>query len=218
MKLVIQIPCRDEEETLATTLGDLPVEIPGITAIETVIVDDGSTDRSVEIARTHGVDEIVMLPGHLGLASAFRAGLEASLRRGADVVVNTDADNQYRGEDIARLVGPIVEGRAEMVVGARPIGEMPFSGVKKLLQRLGSAVVRRVSGTRVPDATSGFRAYAREAALQISVFSAFSYTLETLIQLGLRRAESSRSRSASTRSAGPLGCSGRFRSSYSGRA
>jgi glycosyltransferase involved in cell wall biosynthesis len=188
MKLVIQIPCRDEEETLATTLGDLPVSIPGITAIETVIVDDGSTDRSVEIARAHGVDEIVVLPGHLGLASAFRAGLEASIRRGADVIVNTDADNQYRGEDIARLVGPIVEGQAEMVVGERPIGEMPFSWAKKLLQRLGSAVVRRVSGTRVPDATSGFRAYAREAALHISIFSAFSYTLETLIQLGLRRA------------------------------
>jgi glycosyltransferase involved in cell wall biosynthesis len=187
MRLVIQIPCRDEEETLATTLADLPVAIPGISEIETVIVDDGSTDRSVEIARSEGVDEVVSLPGHLGLASAFRAGLEASLRRGADIIVTTDADNQYRGEDIPLLVKPIVEGRAEMVVGERPIRRMPFSWAKKLLQRLGSAVVRRVSGARVPDATSGFRAYAREAALHISIFSAFSYTLETLIQLGLRR-------------------------------
>jgi glycosyltransferase involved in cell wall biosynthesis len=188
MKLIIQIPCFNEEETLPTTLADLPRSVPGIACIETVLIDDGSTDRSIEVARASGVDEVVVLSGHLGLAGAFRAGLDVSLRRGADIIVTTDADNQYQGADIATLVRPVVEGRAEMVVGERPIQAMPFSFPKKLLQRLGSAVVRRVSGTRVPDATSGFRAYAREAALQISIFSAFSYTLETLIQLGLRRA------------------------------
>lgn len=188
MKLVIQIPCRNEEESLAGTLVDLPRSLAGIDEIELLLVNDGSTDRSVEIARANGIDEVVELPGHQGLASAFLAGLEASLRRGADVIVHTDADNQYRGEDVARLVQPILEGRADMVVGERPIKEMAFSRLKKNLQRLGSRVVRRVSGTTVPDATSGFRAYSREAAFQINVFSLFSYTLETLIQLGLRRA------------------------------
>ena len=188
MKLAIQIPCYNEEATLAATLADLPRSVPGFETVEVVLVDDGSTDRSVEVARANGIDEVVALPGHQGLATAFVAGLEASLRRGADVIVHTDADNQYRGADVTRLVEPILEGQADMVVGERPIGEMAFSATKKLLQRLGSGVVRRLSGTRVPDATSGFRAYTRDAALQINVFSSFSYTLETLIQLGLRRA------------------------------
>ena len=186
MKLVIQIPCYNEEQSLGRTLDELPRSIPGVTSIETVLVDDGSTDRSVAIAGGHGVDEIVALPGHLGLASAFRAGLEASVQRGADIIVNTDADNQYRGADIARLVEPIIEGRADMVVGERPIEEMSFSKTKKLLQRLGSAVVRRVSGTRVPDATSGFRAFTRDVAMRLLVLSEYSYTLETLIQAGSR--------------------------------
>jgi len=188
MKLVIQIPSHNEEASLAGTLADLPRSVPGFDRVERILVDDGSADRSVEVAREAGVDEVVALPGRQGLAGAFRAGLEASLRRGADVIVHTDADNQYRGEDVERLVEPILEGRADMVVGERPIQDMPFSFLKKLLQRVGSAVVRRVSGTAVPDATSGFRAYTRDAALQTHVFSQFSYTLETIIQLGLRRA------------------------------
>jgi glycosyltransferase involved in cell wall biosynthesis len=162
--------------------------VPGFDSTEWLLVDDGSTDRSVETARAHGVDHVVSLPGRRGLATAFLAGLEAALQRGADVVVNTDADNQYLGADVAALVRPIVEGRADMVVGERPPGSMAFSPAKRLLQRLGSAVVRRISGTAVPDATSGFRAYTRDAALQLNVFSSFSYTLETIIQLGLRRA------------------------------
>jgi glycosyltransferase involved in cell wall biosynthesis len=188
MKLVVQIPCRDEEETLPRTLADLPRRVEGFEAVDWVLVDDGSTDRSGEVARACGVDEVVALAGRQGLSSAFLAGLDAALRRGADVIVSTDADNQYRGEDVARLVQPILEGRADMVVGERPIGGMGFSPAKRLLQRLGSAVARRVSGTDVPDTTSGFRAYTRGAALQINVFSGFSYTLETLVQLGLRRA------------------------------
>jgi glycosyltransferase involved in cell wall biosynthesis len=188
MKLVVQIPCHNEEETLPATLAALPRRVPGFDAVEWVLVDDGSSDGSVRVAREGGVDEVVALPGRQGLASAFLAGLEAALRRGADVVVNTDADNQYRGADIAVLVQPILDGRADMVVGERPIDAMGFSRAKRLLQRLGSGVARRVSGTDVPDATSGFRAYSRAAALQVNVFSGFSYTLETLVQLGLRRA------------------------------
>ncbi len=188
MKLVVQLPCHNEEETLARTLGDLPRAVPGFDSVEWILVDDGSTDRSVEVARAHGIDDVVSLPGRRGLASAFQAGLEEALRRGADVIVNTDADNQYRGADVEKLVRPIVEGRADMVIGERPTDAVAGASVKGLLQRLGSAVVRRISGTRVPDATSGFRAYRQEAALQLNVFSSFSYTLETIIQLGLRRA------------------------------
>jgi glycosyltransferase involved in cell wall biosynthesis len=188
MKLVVQIPCHNEEESLPRTLADLPRAVPGFDSVEWILVDDGSTDRSVEVARAHGIDGVVSLPGRRGLASAFLAGLEEALRRGADVIVNTDADNQYRGADVEKLVRPIVEGRADMVVGERPTDSTAFSPAKRLLQRLGSAVVRRISGTAVPDATSGFRAYSRDAALQLNVFSSFSYTLETIIQLGLRRA------------------------------
>jgi glycosyltransferase involved in cell wall biosynthesis len=188
MKLVVQLPCHNEEESLPRTLAELPRAVPGFDSVEWILVDDGSTDRSVEVARAHGIDDVVSLPGRRGLASAFMAGLEEALRRGADVIVNTDADNQYRGADVEKLVRPIVEGRADMVIGERPRDALASAPVKGLLQRLGSAVVRRISGTTVPDATSGFRAYRQEAALQLYVFSSFSYTLETIIQLGLRRA------------------------------
>ncbi|HSL83999.1 MAG TPA: glycosyltransferase family 2 protein [Thermoanaerobaculia bacterium] len=185
MKLVIQIPCYNEEETLVQTLADIPRSIPGISAVELLVIDDGSTDRTVEVAQSLGVDHIVRLPRNLGLARAFKAGLDASLRAGADVIVNTDGDNQYRGEDIPKLIAPILAGEAEMVVGARPIREIEhFSPAKKVLQRLGSQVVRWASRTSVPDAPSGFRAITRRAAGMIHVFSDYTYTLETVIQAG----------------------------------
>jgi glycosyltransferase involved in cell wall biosynthesis len=185
MKLIIQIPCFNEEQTLPETLADLPREIPGIDTIEWLVIDDGSTDRTVEVARAGGVDHIVRLTNNRGLAAGFQAGLDACLKLGADVIVNTDADNQYVGADIAKLVAPILEGRADMVVGDRETDSIEhFSPVKKLLQRWGSAVVRRASDTDVPDTTSGFRAYNREAAIQIQVVSKFTYTLETIIQAG----------------------------------
>jgi glycosyltransferase involved in cell wall biosynthesis len=185
MKLIIQIPCLNEEETLPVTLNDLPREVDGFDTVEWLIVDDGSTDRTVEIAREHGVDHIVRLTNNKGLASGFQAGLDASLKLGADVIVNTDADNQYYGPDIAKLVKPIVEGNADMVVGDREVRNIEhFSPMKKALQRLGSWVVRQASSTSVPDTTSGFRAYNREAALSLQVVSKFTYTLETIIQAG----------------------------------
>jgi glycosyltransferase involved in cell wall biosynthesis len=185
MKLIIQIPCLNEEETLPQTIADLPREIPGIDEIEVLVIDDGSTDRTVEVARKCGVQHIVRLTKNRGLAAGFQAGLDACLKLGADVVVNTDADNQYKGADVAKLVAPIVGGEADMVVGDRRVGGIEhFSGNKKRLQRLGSWVVRRVSGTPITDATSGFRAYNREAALQLLVVDNFTYTLESLIQAG----------------------------------
>ena len=185
MKLIIQIPCWDEEEQLPATLADLPREVPGVDSVEWLVVDDGSTDRTVEVAREHGVDHIVRLTNNKGLAAAFQAGLDAALKLGADIVVNTDADNQYNGHDIPKLIAPILAGDADMVVGARPIANIEhFSPVKKRLQRLGSAVVRRASETSVEDTTSGFRAYNREAALQLTVVSKFTYTLESIIQAG----------------------------------
>jgi len=185
MKLIIQIPCLNEEETLPVTLADLPRELPGFDAVEWLIVDDGSTDRTVEVARAHGVDHIVRLTNNKGLASGFQAGLDAALKLGADVIVNTDADNQYDGRDVAKLVAPIVAGNADMVVGDREVKSIEhFSPAKKLLQRLGSWVVRQASQTTVPDTTSGFRAYNREAALAMQVVSKFTYTLETIIQAG----------------------------------
>jgi glycosyltransferase involved in cell wall biosynthesis len=185
MKLIIQIPCLDEEETLPVTLADLPREVPGFDSVEWLVIDDGSTDRTIEVARAHGVDHIVRLTNNKGLAIAFQAGLDAALKLGADVIVNTDADNQYRGEDVLRLVAPIVAGQADMVVGDREVMTIEhFSPAKKLLQRLGSWVVRQASSTDVPDTTSGFRAYNREAALAIQVVSKFTYTLETIIQAG----------------------------------
>src|SRR3954449_8560098 len=185
MKLIIQIPCWNEEEALPLTLADLPREVAGFDAVEWLVIDDGSTDRTVEVARAQGVDHIVRLTNNKGLANGFQAGLDAALKLGADVIVNTDADNQYDGRDIPKLVEPIVAGRADMVVGDRVVGQVEhFSPLKKRLQRLGSWVVRGASGTDVPDTTSGFRAYNREAAIQVQVVSKYTYTLETIIQAG----------------------------------
>jgi glycosyltransferase involved in cell wall biosynthesis len=185
MKLIIQIPCYDEETSLPATLADLPREIAGIDTVEWLVIDDGSTDRTVDVAREGGVDHIVRLTNNKGLAAAFQAGLDACLKLGADIIVNTDADNQYSGPDIPKLVDPILEGRADMVIGDRKTDQIEhFSPFKKRLQRWGSAVVRRASGTTVPDTTSGFRAYNREAALQMQVVSKFTYTLESIIQAG----------------------------------
>lgn len=184
-KVVIQIPCYDEEEALPVTLEALPRELPGIDEVEWLVVDDGSTDRTAEVAREHGVDHVVRLPRNQGLARAFIRGLEASVDVGADIVVNTDADNQYRADDIEKLVAPILAGEAEIVVGERPIDDIPhFSPLKKLLQRLGSWVVRVASQTDIPDAPSGFRAMTREAAMKLQVFNSYSYVLETVIQAG----------------------------------
>jgi glycosyltransferase involved in cell wall biosynthesis len=185
MKLIVQIPCFDEEHTLPATLADLPRAVPGVDEVEWLVIDDGSTDRTVDVARENGVDHVVRLTNNKGLAAAFQAGLDACLKLGADVIVNTDADNQYYGADIEKLVAPIVAGDADMVIGDRETDQIEhFSPLKKRLQRLGSAVVRRASGTNVPDTTSGFRAYNREAALQMQVVSKFTYTLETIIQAG----------------------------------
>jgi glycosyltransferase involved in cell wall biosynthesis len=185
MKLIIQIPCFNEEATLPGTLADLPRQVEGIKTVEWLVIDDGSTDRTVEVARENGVDHVVRLTNNKGLAAGFQAGLDAALKLGADIIVNTDADNQYHGGDISKLVAPILAGNADMVIGDRKTDQIEhFSPVKKRLQRLGSAVVRRASGTNVPDTTSGFRAYNREAALQIQVVSKFTYTLESIIQAG----------------------------------
>jgi glycosyltransferase involved in cell wall biosynthesis len=185
MKLIIQIPCFNEEAQLPATLADLPREVPGFDRVEWLVIDDGSTDRTLEVAREHGVDHIVKLTNNKGLAAGFQAGLDACLKLGADVIVNTDADNQYSAADIPKLVLPVVEGRADMVVGDRQVMTIQhFSPLKKSLQRLGSWVVRQASETDVPDTTSGFRAYNREAALQVAVVSRFTYTLETIIQAG----------------------------------
>lgn len=185
VKLVIQIPCLNEEATLPQVLAELPTRIDGIDTIETLIVDDGSSDQTVAVARAAGATHIVSHSHNLGLARAFETGLDTCLALGADVIVHTDADNQYPARYIQELVEPIVTGRAEMVVGNRPISQIPhFSPVKKLLQRIGSGVVRTVSGTDVPDTVSGFRAYSRDFALRYHALTNFSYTLETLIQAG----------------------------------
>jgi glycosyltransferase involved in cell wall biosynthesis len=185
MKLVIQIPCLNEETTLPEVLNELPRDLAGFDSVEWLVIDDGSTDRTIEAARSNGVDHIVRLTNNKGLAAAFQAGIDASLKLGADVIVNTDADHQYQAQDIPRLVQPILEGRADMVVGDRQVKDVEhFSASKKLLQRLGSWVVRRASDTHIPDTTSGFRAYNREAALQLVVVSNYTYTLESLIQAG----------------------------------
>ncbi len=187
MKLIIQIPCYNEEATLATTLSHLPREVPGVDKVEWLVIDDGSTDHTAEVARAQGVDHVVAHPKNLGLARAFITGLEACLARGADIIVNLDGDNQYCADCIGDLVRPILDGRAEIVVGARPIdGIEHFSWFKKRLQRLGSWVVRLASGTDIPDAPSGFRAFSREAAMHMRVYSRYTYTLETIIQAGQR--------------------------------
>ncbi|MGH3022115.1 MAG: glycosyltransferase family 2 protein [Gaiellaceae bacterium] len=184
-KLIIQLPCLDEEATLPATLADLPREVEGFDVVEWLVVDDGSSDRTVEVARELGVDHIIRFTSNRGLAVAFQAGLDAALKLGADVIVNADADNQYYGGDVPKLVGPILAGEADMVVGTRDLKHHDeFSRLKKLLQHWGSWVVRQASDTNIPDATSGFRAYSREAALRVNVVSRFTYTLETIIQAG----------------------------------
>src|SRR5918996_2282202 len=184
-KLVIQIPCLNEEETLPRVLGKLPRALEGFESVEWLVIDDRSSDRTAEVAREAGADHLVRLTNNKGLSAAFQAGLDAALKLGADVIVNLDADDQYRATEIPRLVEPILQGRADMVVGDRQVERIDdFSAAKKVLQRLGSWVVRRASGTDVPDTTSGFRAYNREAALQLLVVSNFTYTLESLIQAG----------------------------------
>ena len=185
MKLFIQIPCHNEEASLPVAVAALPKALPGIASIETLVIDDGSTDRTAAVARELGVTYVVGFPRNQGLAKAFMLGIRSCLERGADIIVNTDADNQYDARDIPALIQPILDGRAEIVVGARPIATVEhFSPVKKLLQRIGSGVVARVSGTRVTDAPSGFRAFSRDAAARLNVFSDYTYTLETIIQAG----------------------------------
>jgi glycosyltransferase involved in cell wall biosynthesis len=185
MKLIIQIPCFNEAETLAIALAELPRQVPGFDRVEWLIIDDGSRDGTADVARAHGVDHVVRHRSNRGLARAFMTGLDACLRQGADVIVNTDADNQYNAADIPALVAPIPEGEADIVIGARPIGAIEhFSPAKKLLQKLGSWVVRVASKTDVPDAPSGFRALTRAAAQQLVVFNDYTYTLETIIQAG----------------------------------
>ncbi len=185
MRLFIQIPCHNEEASLPITLAALPKSVPGVDSVEVLVINDGSRDRTVEVARSLGVNHVVGFPRNQGLARAFMLGIRSCLELGADIIVNTDADNQYNADDIPALIAPILEGRAEIVVGARPIATIEhFSPVKKLLQKLGSSVVQRVSGTTVADAPSGFRAFSREAAASLNVFSAYTYTLETIIQAG----------------------------------
>lgn len=187
MKLIIQIPCFNEAETLPATLAELPRRLEGIERIEFMVIDDGSQDRTAEVAHQHGVEHVIRLKRHAGLATSFAAGLEASLQAGADLIVNTDADNQYHAGDIQALIDPILHSQADMVVGDRGVGALQrFSASKRLLQSLGSWVVGRFSGLRTPDAASGFRAFSREAALHLLVLSEYSYTLETLIQAGQR--------------------------------
>lgn len=182
---MIQIPCYNEAETLAETLRALPRDLEGVDELEWLVIDDGSTDGTSAVAKANGVDHVVRIPHNRGLASAFSSGLEACIERGADIIVNTDADNQYNAEDIPKLIAPILQGEADMVVGARAIGSIEhFSPVKKLLQKLGSKVVRSLSKTDVQDAPSGFRALSRSAAKRLNVFSEYTYTLETIIQAG----------------------------------
>ena len=185
-RLIIQIPCYNERETLPRVLADLPRSVPGVDEVEVLVIDDGSTDGTAEVARECGVDHVLVLPRHRGLATAFMAGIEQALEEGADIIVNTDGDHQYRGVDIARLVAPIVDGDAEVVIGCRPISTMQFSPVKKVLQKMGSGLTRLVSHTGVEDAPSGFRAISRKAALRLHIFGQYTYTVEMIIQAGLK--------------------------------
>lgn len=188
MKLIIQIPCYNEAETLEIALNDLPRKIEGIDIIEYLIINDGSKDNTVEVAKNWGVNYVVNFKQNKGLAKGFMAGLDACLKAGADIIVNTDADNQYYGDDIVKLVQPILNGKADIVIGERPIDQTEhFSPLKKKLQHLGSWVVRKASKTNIPDAPSGFRAYSRDAALRINVVNEYTYTLETIVQAGRNR-------------------------------
>ncbi|MDD5459195.1 MAG: glycosyltransferase family 2 protein [Phycisphaerae bacterium] len=185
MKLIIQIPCYNEEATLSDVIKDLPKELDGIEQIEYLVIDDGSSDNTVQIAKKLGVHHILELGSNHGLAKAFTRGINYCLNHGADIIVNTDGDNQYKADCIKNLIKPIIDNQADIVVGARPIEQIEhFSFIKKKLQRLGSSVVRRFSGTNVPDTTSGFRAYSAQAASQLQVFNRYTYTLETIIQAG----------------------------------
>jgi glycosyltransferase involved in cell wall biosynthesis len=185
MKLIIQIPCLNEAETLEIALNDLPKQIDGIDEIEYLIINDGSTDNTVEVAKNWGVHHVVTFKKNKGLAKGFMAGLDACLRAGADIIVNTDADNQYVGEDIEKLVRPILEGKADIVIGERPIDDTEhFSPLKKKLQHIGSWTVRVASKSQIPDAPSGFRAYSRDAAMRLNVVNEYTYTLETIVQAG----------------------------------
>jgi glycosyltransferase involved in cell wall biosynthesis len=187
MKLIIQIACYNEEETLPITLKALPKQLDGVDEIEILIINDGSTDRTLKVAQEHNVNHIISFKRNQGLARSFMAGLNASLKFGADIIVNTDADNQYNAEDISILIKPILDGKADMVIGTRPISRIKhFSFPKKLMQRIGSWLVRKVSHTAVLDAPSGFRAFTQNAALKLNVFNAFTYTHETIIQAGLK--------------------------------
>jgi glycosyltransferase involved in cell wall biosynthesis len=185
MKLIVQIPCYNEEETLPATFNDIPKQIDGVDEVEILIIDDGSTDKTIEVAKALGVHHIVINKNNRGLARTFRTGLNECLKLGADIIVNTDGDNQYAGWDIPKLIQPILDGKADVVVGDRNTAKVAhFSPFKKFLQRLGSYVVKTLSGVKVPDAVSGFRAYSRDAALQLNIVSPFSYTIEALIQAG----------------------------------
>lgn len=185
MKLIIQIPCYNEAETLEIALNALPKQIDGIDTIEYLIINDGSKDNTVEVAKNWGVNYVVSFKRNKGLAKGFMAGIDACLRNGADIIVNTDADNQYNADDIELLVRPIIEGKTDIVIGARPIDDIEhFSPIKKKLQHLGSYVVQKASGTDIPDAPSGFRAYSREAAMHLNVINEYTYTLETIVQAG----------------------------------
>jgi glycosyltransferase involved in cell wall biosynthesis len=185
MKLIVQIPCYNEEETLPATFNDIPKKIDGVDEVEILIIDDGSTDKTIEVAKALGVHHIVINKNNRGLARTFRTGLNECLKLGADIIVNTDGDNQYAGWDIPKLIQPILDGKADVVVGDRNTAKVAhFSQFKKFLQRLGSYVVKTLSGVQVPDAVSGFRAYSRDAALQLNIVSPFSYTIEALIQAG----------------------------------
>lgn len=188
MKLIIQIPCYNEAETLEVALNDLPKQIDGIDEIEYLIIDDGCKDNTVEVAKNWGVHHVVSFAQNKGLAKGFMAGLDASLKNGADIIVNTDADNQYCADDIPKLIQPILDHKADIVIGERPIDETEhFSWIKKKLQHFGSWVVRKASHTNIPDAPSGFRAFSREAAMRVNVINDYTYTLETIVQAGRNR-------------------------------